>query len=82
LNGIPSLQWWHFWSKIKIVLIAFVDIEGLDHHEFVARGHSMNQNVYKTVLQHLQDALHQKLPHKWFPVPGVFTSAMHFAQQP
>jgi len=58
------------------------DVEGLVHHEFVSRGHSMNHTVYKMVLQCLQDAVHQKLPSKLLPVPGFFTKTMHFSQWP
>ena len=59
------------------MLTALFDVEGLVHHEIVPRGHSMNHSVYKTVLQLLQDAFHQKLPCKLFPVPGFFTSKIH-----
>ena len=80
LNGIPSLKM--VTLSIKTILIAVFDVEGLVHHEFVSRGPSMNHTVYKTVLQCLQDAVHQKLPSKLFPVPGFFTWTMHFAQWP
>jgi len=64
------------------MLTTVFDVEGLVHHEFVSRGHSMNRTVYKMVLQCLQDAVHQKLPSKLLPVPGFFTKTMHFSHWP
>ena len=37
-------------SIVKIVLIAFVDIDGLVHHEYVPTGQVVNKEFYKTVL--------------------------------
>ena len=42
-------------SNIKIVLIAFFDIDGLVRHEFVPTGQTVNKEFYKTVLQRLHD---------------------------
>jgi hypothetical protein len=37
-------------SKVKTMLIAFFDAEGLVHHEFLPQRQTMNQTVYITVL--------------------------------
>jgi hypothetical protein len=50
-------------SYVK-TMIAFFDL-GLVHHEFHLERQTMNQTVYITVLQCLQDAVRQKRPHKW-----------------
>jgi hypothetical protein len=44
-------------SNIKKMLIAFFDLEGLVHYEFLPQGQNMNQTVYRNVLQHFQDAV-------------------------
>jgi len=38
-------------SNIKTMLIAFFDIDGLVHHEFVPTGQTVNKEFYKTALQ-------------------------------
>jgi transposase len=53
------------WSNVKTMLIAFFDAEGLVHHEFLPQRQTMNQTVYITVMQRLQDAVRRKRPHKW-----------------
>jgi len=52
-------------SNIKTMLIAFFDIDGLVHHEFVPTGQTVNKEFYKTVLQCLHDAVHRHRPEKW-----------------
>ena len=47
------------------MLIAFFDIDGLVHHEYVPRGQTVNKEFYKTVLQHLRDAVRRHRPEKW-----------------
>ena len=37
-------------SNIKTMLIAFFDIDGLVHQEFVPRGQTVNKEFYKTIL--------------------------------
>jgi hypothetical protein len=51
--------------QVKSMLIAFFDIDGLVHHEYVPRGQTVNKEFYKTVLQHLHDAVHRHRPEKW-----------------
>ena len=52
-------------SNIKTMLIAFFDIEGLVHHEFVPTGQTVNKEFYETVLQCLCDAVCRHRPEKW-----------------
>jgi transposase len=47
------------------MLIAFFDIDGLVHHEFVLTGQTVNKELYKTVLQRLREAVHRHRPEKW-----------------
>jgi histone-lysine N-methyltransferase SETMAR len=54
-------------SNVETMLIAFFDVEGLVHHEFLPQRQTMNQTVYITVLQRLRDAVRWKRPHKWSP---------------
>ena len=50
---------------IKTMLIAFFDIDGLVHHEFVPTGQTVHKEFYKTVLQRLRDAVRRHRPEKW-----------------
>ena len=56
---------WQVKSNIKTMLIAFFDIDGLVHHEFVPTGQTVNKEFYKTVLQRLYDAVRRHRPEKW-----------------
>jgi hypothetical protein len=38
-------------SNVKTMLIAFFDIDGLVHHEYVPRGHTVNMEFYRTVMK-------------------------------
>ena len=60
---IPGL--WRWSPNIKTTLIAFVDIDGLVHHEFVPTGQWVNKEFYKTVLQRLRDAVRRYRPENW-----------------
>ena len=51
--------------NVKKMLIAFFNIDGLVHHEYVHRGQTVNKEFYKTVLQRLRDALRRHGPEKW-----------------
>ena len=51
-------------SNVKTKLIAFFDIDGLVHHEYVPRGQTVDKEFYKTVLQHLRDAVCRHCPEK------------------
>ena len=48
-------------SNIKTMLVAFFDIDGLVHHEFIPTGQTVNKEFYKIVLQCLRDTA-QTLP--------------------
>ena len=52
-------------SNVKTMLIAFFDIDGFVHHEYVPRGQTVNKEFYKTVLQRLHDAVRSHCPEKW-----------------
>ena len=47
-------------SQVKVMLIVFFDISGVVHHEYIPKGQTVNQHVYKEVLIHLQDAIRRK----------------------
>jgi histone-lysine N-methyltransferase SETMAR len=44
------------------MLIVFFDVDELVHHEQVPRGQTVNNELYKTVLQHLCDAVRRHHP--------------------
>jgi len=50
---------------MKIMLIAFFDIDGLLHHVFVPTGQTVNKEFYKTVLQCFREAVGRHRPEKW-----------------
>ena len=52
-------------SKEKLMLIAFFDIDGVMHHEFVPPGQTVNGHFYVQVLQRLRDAVRRKRRDKW-----------------
>jgi len=37
-------------SKTKVMLIAFFDVHGIVHAEFLPQGHTINQHIYKNIL--------------------------------
>ena len=55
-------------SQVKVMLIVFFDISGVVHHEYIPKGQTVNQHVYKEVLIHLQDAIRCKRPELWSSV--------------
>ena len=52
-------------SKEKVTFIAFFDIDGVVHHEFVPPGQTVNGNFYVQVLQRLRDAVRRKRRDQW-----------------
>ena len=52
-------------SQVKVMLIVFFDISGVVHHEYIPKGQTVNQHVYKEVLIHLRDAIRRKRPELW-----------------
>ncbi|PNF32638.1 hypothetical protein B7P43_G15510 [Cryptotermes secundus] len=53
-------------SKDKVMLIAFFDIDGLVHHEFVPPGQTVTGHFYVQVLQSLHDVVRRKWQGQWF----------------
>jgi len=47
------------------MLIAFFDIDGVVHHEFVPPGQTVNGYSYVQVLWRLRDAVRRKWRNKW-----------------
>ena len=58
---------WLTKSKIKMMLIIYIDSNGLIHHEFVPEGKTVNVDVYEGIL---------KLPlqHIWWVQPELYQS--------
>ena len=52
-------------SNVKTTLIAFFDIDGLVHHDYVPKGQMVNKEFYRTVLQRLCDAVLRHGSEKW-----------------
>ena len=53
------------WSKMKVLLVVFVDWKGIVHHEFVPRGQMVNRQLYQEFLARLRDAVRRKRPELW-----------------
>ena len=49
-----------FKSKTKVKLIAFFDVHGVVHAEFLPQGQTINQHVYKNILQYLMRSVREK----------------------
>ena len=47
-------------SKIKVMLIAFFDVRGIVHTEFMPQGHTINQHIYRDVLRRLMRSVREK----------------------
>ena len=52
-------------SKVKVMLIAFCDIKGIVHFEFLPQGQTVNQYVYKEILRHLMRSVQDKRRDLW-----------------
>jgi len=52
-------------SNEKVMLIAFFDIDGVVHHEFVPPGKTVNGHFYVKVSQRLRDAVRRKRRDRW-----------------
>ena len=52
-------------SKIKLLLIAFFDIRGIVHAEFLPQGQTVNQHVYKEILRRLFRSVREKRRDLW-----------------
>ena len=49
-----------FKSKTKVMLIAFFKVHGIVHAELLPHGQTINQHVYKNILQHLMRSVREK----------------------
>src|SRR5215469_3422364 len=52
-------------SNVKVMLIVFFDWKGIVHHEFVARGETVNKEFYLKVMKRLREAVRRKRPEAW-----------------
>ena len=52
-------------SNAKTMLIEFIDIDVLVHHEYVPTGQTLNKEFYETVLQHRRDSVRRHRPENW-----------------
>ena len=52
-------------SKTKTMLIASFDCRGAVHKKFVTQGQTVNQNVYKVVLQRLHESIRRRPSGLW-----------------
>ena len=60
-------------SKIKVMLIAFFDVRGIVHTEFMPQGHTINQHIYRDVLRRLMQSVHKKRRELYERNHGCFT---------
>ena len=54
-----------FKSKTKVMLIAFFDVHGIVHAEFLSQGQTINQHVYKNILRRLMCSVREKRRELW-----------------
>ena len=54
-----------FKSKTKVMLIAFFVVHGIVHAEFLPRGQTINQHVYKNILRRLMRSVREKRRELW-----------------
>ena len=52
-------------SKVKVMLIAFFDIKGIVHFDFLPQGQTVNQYVYKEILRNLMRSVRDKRRDLW-----------------
>ena len=45
--------------------IAFFDVHGIVHTEFLPQGQTINQHVYKNILRHLMHSVREKRRELW-----------------
>ena len=54
-----------FKSKTDVKLIAFFNVHGIVHAEFLALGQTINQHVYKNILRRLMRSVREKRRELW-----------------
>jgi len=47
-------------SKTKVMLMAFFDVRGIVHTEFLPQGQTINQQIYRDILQRLMRSVQEK----------------------
>ena len=47
-------------SKVKVMLITFLNVRGIIHSEFLPQGQTINQQVYKEILRLLLRSVREK----------------------
>ncbi|UYV83156.1 hypothetical protein LAZ67_23000018 [Cordylochernes scorpioides] len=52
-------------SKVKTLLVTFLNINGLVHHEFIPFGRKINQEVYLGIMRRLREAVRLKRSERW-----------------
>ena len=52
-------------SKVKVMLIAFSDVRGIVHKEFLPQGQTINQHIYKDILRRLMRSVCEKRQELW-----------------
>ena len=52
-------------SQIKVMLVVFFDVRGIVHMEFLPQGTTVNQHVYKEILQRLLRSIRDKRRDLW-----------------
>jgi hypothetical protein len=52
-------------SNVKVMLIAFFNIEGIVRPEFMPRGTTANSEYYEGLLQYLRNDVRRKRPEDW-----------------
>ncbi|UYV82790.1 hypothetical protein LAZ67_22000858 [Cordylochernes scorpioides] len=56
---------WKAPSKVKVMLTAFFEYQGIVHHEFQQQGSTITADSYLGVLRRLREAIKQKRPEMW-----------------
>jgi hypothetical protein len=52
------------WSKVKVMIIVFFDMEDIVHYEYIPHGQTVNQQFYLQVLKRLRLVVSHKRPQK------------------
>ncbi len=50
---------------VKVMLVAFLDRQGVIHHEYVPNGRGITRHVYRDVLIRLREHFRRRRPHLW-----------------
>jgi hypothetical protein len=64
-------------SSTKTMLIVFIDIRSIVHHEFVPQGQTVNKKFYCEVLRRLRENIQRKRSDLWRVKNWFSTTTMH-----